>query len=313
MKTEPTETTEDGTVWREEHLGTSLQFTPIQAHVAKGVPTAEARASVSSRLQSFLSFISLDMLCLIQEWTVQHARQTEQDHWSMDPPELMAFIAVVILRGVIKVPSLHDSWSSNLGNPLITKTMTRNRFKDIMRHLRFDDMSTRRQRAEADRFAAISELWASFVTNCIRWYDPGRHLVIDEQLFPSKTRCCFLRYVAAKPEKFGIKFWVASDLKSKYICNVLPHLGKEPSGPGGELLSESVAMELMEPFLDTGRNVVTDKFFTSLALARRLLERKTTILGAVNRTCREIPPSARQTGRSAFTTQVCYKGGQKSP
>uniref|UniRef100_A0A9J7ZN22 PiggyBac transposable element-derived protein domain-containing protein n=1 Tax=Cyprinus carpio carpio TaxID=630221 RepID=A0A9J7ZN22_CYPCA len=173
-----------------------------------------------------------------------------------------------------------------------------------MRHLRFDDRSTRSDRAKTDKFAAISSVWGSFVTNCITSYNPGLHITVDEQLFPSKTRCCFLQYIATKPDKFGIKFWVACDLKSKYICNVLPYLGKDPSRPSGERLSENVVMRLMEPFLDKGRNVTTDNFFTSLSLAHKLLSRKTTILGTVNKIRREIPQSARHTDRNEFTTQV---------
>ncbi|CAM4671636.1 unnamed protein product [Leuciscus chuanchicus] len=172
------------------------------------------------------------------------------------------------------------------------------------RHLRFDDRSTRSDRAKTDKFAAISSVWGSFVTNCITSYNPGLHITVDEQLFPSKTRCCFLQYIATKPDKFGIKFWVACDLKSKYICNVLPYLGKDPSRPSGQRLSENVVMRLMEPFLDKGRNVTTDNFFTSLSLAHKLLSRKTTILGTVNKIPREIPQSARHTDRNKFTTQV---------
>uniref|UniRef100_A0A3P8S7B4 PiggyBac transposable element-derived protein domain-containing protein n=1 Tax=Amphiprion percula TaxID=161767 RepID=A0A3P8S7B4_AMPPE len=301
-----TETAKDGTVWCEEQVGTHLHFTPIEPYAADGEPTAKAR-SISSRLQSFLCFITLDMLRIIQEWTIQHAQQTEHVDWFMALPELMAFIAIIILRGLTKVPSLHDCWSANLGNPRIIETMSRNRFQGIMRHLRFDDRSTRSERAKTDKFAAISGVWGSFVTNCITSYNPGRHITIDEQLFPSKTRCCFLQYIATKPGKFGIKFWVAYDLKSKYICNVLPYLGKDPSRPSEERLSENVVMRLMEPFLDTGRNVTTDNFFTSLSLAQRLLSRKTTILGTVNKIRREIPHSARQTDRNEFTTQVCCK------
>ncbi|XP_076735180.1 uncharacterized protein LOC143414518 [Maylandia zebra] len=63
-------------------------------------------------------------------------------------------------------------------------------------------------------------------------------------------------------------------------------------------------MRLMEPFLDKGRNVTTDNFFTSLSLAQKLLRLKTTILGTVNKICREIPQSTRQTDRNEFTTQV---------
>ncbi|XP_059396143.1 uncharacterized protein LOC132128137 [Carassius carassius] len=63
-------------------------------------------------------------------------------------------------------------------------------------------------------------------------------------------------------------------------------------------------MRLMEPFLDKGRNVTTDNFFTSLSLAHKLLSRKTTILGTVNKIRREIPQSTRHIDRNEFTTQV---------
>ncbi|CAJ0966481.1 unnamed protein product [Ranitomeya imitator] len=304
LASEPKETAKDGTVWREVQVGKRLHFTPVEPYPTDGEPSAKARRSVQSRLQSFLCFITLDMLCSIQEWTTQHARHMEQVDWFMGLPELMAFISVIILRGLTKVPSLRDSWSANLGNPRIIATMTRNRFQDIMQHLRFDDMFTRRERVETDKFAAISDVWRSFVTNCIASYNPGRHITIDEQLFPSKTRCCFLQYIATKPDKFGIKFWVACDLKSKYICNVLPYLGKDPSHPSGERLSETVVMRLMEPFMDKGRTVTTNNLFTSLSLAQRLLSRKTTILGTVSKSCREIPQSARQMDHTEFTTQV---------
>ncbi|XP_017288685.1 uncharacterized protein LOC108245934 isoform X2 [Kryptolebias marmoratus] len=304
LGSEPTETAKDGTVWREEQVGTRLHFTPIEPYATDGEPTAKARQSIRSRLQSFLCFITLDMLRSIQEWTTQHAHHTEQVDWFMDLPELVAFISVIILRGLTTVPSLRDSWSANLANPRIVATMARNRFQDIMRHLRFVDMFTRSERAQTDKFAAISDVWGSFVTNCIASYNPGRHITIGEQLFPSKTRCCFLQYSATKPHKFGIKFWVACDSKSKYICNVLPCLGKDPSCPSGERLSETVVMRLVEPFMDKGRTVTTDSFFTSLSLSQRLLSRKTTILGTVNKSSREIPQSAKQKVCTQFTTQV---------
>ncbi|CAL9705959.1 unnamed protein product [Knipowitschia caucasica] len=302
--TEVTETAKDGTVWHEEQLGMLLDFTPIEAYDADGEPIAKAKSSITSRLESFLCFITLEMLRTIQQWTTQHATKTEHVDWFMDLPELKAFIAICILRGLTKVPSLRDCWSANLGNPHIIGIMSRNRFQNIMQHLRFDDKFTREDRAKTDKFAAMSDVWGSFVTNCLTLYNPGRHITIDEQLFPSKTRCCFLQYSATKPEKFGIKFWVACDLKSKYICNVLPYLGKDSSRPSGERLSETVVMRLMEPFLDKGRNVTTDNFFTSLSLAQQLLERKTTILGTLNKICREIPQSTRRMDRNEYNTQL---------
>ncbi|XP_041844881.1 uncharacterized protein LOC121645749 isoform X2 [Melanotaenia boesemani] len=221
--TGPVEKAKDGTVWCEEQVGRPFNQSPVEPYATDGEPTALVRRTVSSRLQSFLCFITLDMLRTVQEWTVQHGRRT---------------------------------------------------------------------------------------SNCISSYNPGRHITIDEQLFPSKTRCCFLQYIATKPDKFGIKFWVACDLKSKYVCNVIPYLGKDPSRPSGERLSENVVMKLMEPFMDKGRTVTTDNFFTSLSLAQRLLNRKTTLLGTVNKIRRELPGSAKQAiNRQEFSTQVFSTSG----
>nr|XP_054601308.1 uncharacterized protein LOC129164607 [Nothobranchius furzeri] len=144
LGSELTETSKDGTVWCEKQVGTCLHITPIEPYATAGEPMAKAKRCIRSRLQSFLCFITLDMLRTIQEWTTQHARHTEQVDWFLDLPELMAFIAVIILRGVAKVPSLRDSWSANLANPRIIATMAQNRFQDIMRHFRFDDTTHRR-------------------------------------------------------------------------------------------------------------------------------------------------------------------------
>nr|XP_046234448.1 uncharacterized protein LOC124053391 [Scatophagus argus] len=302
LGTDVAETAKDGTVWHEEQVGTGPHFTPPSPYSADGEPTAKARRSITSRLQSFLCFITLDMLDIIRDCTIQHAKQTEHAEWFMGVPELMAFISITIMRGIIRVPSLRDCWSKTLGSTQIIETMSRGRFQNIMHHLRFDDRDTRTERAQTDKFAAISDIWGWFVSNCITSYIPGRHITIDEQLFPSKTRCCFLQYTASKPDKFGIKFWVACDLKTKYVCNILPYLGKDPTRPRGERVSESVVMRLMEPFLDEGRNVTTDNF--CLSLAKRLLSRNTTILGTVNKIRQEIPLSTRQMHRKEFTTQA---------
>ena len=255
-----------------------VHISPRHRHTAQ-MESQQLRPGGQSQVVFRASCVSSE-LPVFHHPTVQHAKQTEHVNWFMGLPELMAFISITIIRGIIRVPSLRDCWSKNLGNPQIIETMSRVRFQNIMHHLRFDDKDTRSERAQTDKFAAISNIWGLFATNCITSYIPGQHITIDEQLFPSKTRCCFLQYIASKPDKFGIKFWVACDLKTKYVCNILPYLGKDHTRPRGERVSENVVMRLMEPFLDKGRNVTTDNFFTSLSLAKRLLSRKTTLLYA---------------------------------
>lgn len=158
-----------------------------------------------------------------------------------------------------------------------------------MRYLRFDLKRTRSQRLQSDKFALASEVWQRFIDNCFLCYSPGENLTADEQLFPSKARCRFTQYMANKPDKYGIKLWMLVDNDTKYLHNAFPYLGKDELCSANESLPESVVMWLMSPYLNKGRNVTTDNFFTSASLARTLKAKDTSIVGTISRTRREIP------------------------
>ncbi|CAD1472523.1 unnamed protein product, partial [Heterotrigona itama] len=57
------------------------------------------------------------------------------------------------------------------------------------------------QRLQSDKFASISAVWDMFVQNSQSCYKLGANITIDEQLFPSKARCRFIRYSPNKPDK----------------------------------------------------------------------------------------------------------------
>ena len=60
-------------------------------------------------------------------------------------------------------------------------------------------------------------------------------------------------------------------------------------------LGEFVVLKLMEPFTRCGRNVTTDNFFTSVSLAKKILAKKTAIIGTVRVHKRELPKLAKET------------------
>ncbi len=103
--------------------------------------------------------------------------------------------------------------------------MSRQKSQNIMGYLRFDDKNTRAARLVTDRFAMISEIFDKFVKNSIASYTSGENITVDEQLFPTKTRCHFTQNMADKPDKSGIKF---SDSLSDNVvtCLVEPFPGK---------------------------------------------------------------------------------------
>ena len=55
--------------------------------------------------------------------------------------ELCAFLGINILMGIHKLPKMRDYWSvdEGLGNTLIQKMMTRDRFLEVLQNLRFAD------------------------------------------------------------------------------------------------------------------------------------------------------------------------------
>ena len=152
--------------------------------------------------------------------------------------------------------------------------MSKKRCREILRFLRFDLRSTRSTRLQTDKFALISEIWNKFVDNSISCYKPGENITIDEHLFPTKSRCRFTQYMPNKPDKFGIKFWLAVDVKSKFVLHAIPYLDKDDIRPPNQRFSDNVFTTLMKPFVSKGRNVTTDNFFSSVLLAKELKKKR---------------------------------------
>jgi len=116
-----------------------------------------------------------------------------------------------------------------------------------------------------------------------------------------------------KPDKFGIKFWLASDVKSKYVVNGFPYLQhelpyllkKDEMRPISISLGEFVVLKLIEPFTGSSRTITIDNFFTSSSLATKLLQKKTSLIGTIRQNKRELPKSAKiqKNKMERFTTQ----------
>ncbi|KAM3864756.1 activating transcription factor 7-interacting protein 1-like [Diretmus argenteus] len=133
---------------------------------------------------------------------------------------------------------MESFWSEEWGLSFFNTTMHRNRYREIMRYLRFDKKESRHIRLSSEKFALISEVWERFVNNSIACYKPGANITVDKQVLPTKARCHFTQYMANEPDKFGIKFWLAADVDSKYVVNGFPYLSKDENRPAHQHLGE---------------------------------------------------------------------------
>ena len=134
-------------------------------------PTAHATSRIieSSPFLSFRVLFDKAMLRSIKKCTVAEAhRVLGETNWDVTLDELDKFIGLIIARGISgeRGMPLEGLWDSSWEYPMFNKTLSRNRFKEIMRFLRFKITSDRRQRVVLDKFCLASSLWNSFIKNC---------------------------------------------------------------------------------------------------------------------------------------------------
>ncbi|KAL9929350.1 piggyBac transposable element-derived protein 4-like isoform 1-T2 [Glossina fuscipes fuscipes] len=296
---EEIETAMNGTVWKKIKEGSNSGRTSI-CNIFEEIsgPTGYAKRNIMKgrAFSAFSLIIDHIMIEHVREYTESEAFRVLKTKWNLSIAKLYAFIGLLYARGSYEAKNINLSylWNKKWGPSFFSTTMGRNDFAEIMRFIRFDNKNQRSQRLQNDKFALISQVWYKFIENSQNCYKPGAYLTIDEQLFPTKARCIFTQYMPNKPDKFGIKLWLASDVTSKYIVNGFPHLGKVEGRESSIPLEEFVTLKLAEPYTGHGRNITFDNFFTSASLASKLLTKRTTLVGTIRRNKRELPKLARQ-------------------
>jgi hypothetical protein len=210
--------------------------------------------------------------------------------------ELHAAIGILIRAGSDRdnFTELDNLWEPGDSKPFYRATMAFNRFKYLLRCLRFDNCNTREERKVNNKFAAISEIWELFLLSLRRVYIPDESITVDEQLLGYRGRVPGRTYMPSKPRKYGLKIFWACESSTGYALNGLLYGGRQAGDPIHHNLGHDVVMRLCQPFFGSGRDICTDNFFTSYELAVHLLEKQLTILGTIRSHRKEIPISMKR-------------------
>ena len=290
--------TKDETVWLKEPLRKKRQRSKNLIKTPPGVvPQVPTDSSIAD---IFKLFISPDIIQQIVTFTNQRGNYETNKHnngeedmvWkNVDEMELYAFIGLLICSGALKGnrEPIGMLWKTDpcFQRPIFSATMPRTRFSQVSSWMRFDNRDTRQERRETDKLAPIRDVAERFIHNCQKYYNPGSHLTIDEQLVPFRGRCPFRVYMKSKPAKYGIKVWILADVETSYCKNFQIYLGKQGRAPEVDQ-GKRVVMDLVS-CLGSGYGITTDNFFTSLELAEVLLDQKLTLCGTLRRTRTFIP------------------------
>lgn len=120
---------------------------------------------------------------------------------------------------------------------------------------------------------------------------PAEYTTIDEQLIPFRGRCPFRQYLPNKPKKYGIKVFALVDSRTFYLLKFEIYAGAQHDGPYKKVNTPfDIVQRLVEPIKGSGRNLTTDNWYSSIPLAKWLLENKITLTGTLRKNKREIPP-----------------------
>ena len=182
--------------------------------------------------------------------------------------EIKAAVGLLILSGVMcsRRESMEQLWSERYGRPLFRATMALKRFKVFLVCARFDDKVSRLERQANDKLAPIRFLFDNFVQKCKTLYIMSPYVCVDESLLGFRGRCSFRVYMPSKPARYGLKVWMLCDSSTNFAGNMQVYLGKEPHGVEKQQ-GARVVKDLSSYLNGTGRNITTDNFFTSYALA----------------------------------------------
>jgi len=186
-------------------------------------------------------------------------------------------MGLLLWFGLVQIPSSESYWSTKIRykNNVAPKIMSRNRFELLLRFWHFADNE---ETPDNDRIYKVRDLLERVVKNYQNVMEPDEYLAIDESMIPFRGRLKFKQYIPGKAHKYGVKLFKICE-KNGYTHDLQVYAGKNQVN--GKGLALRVVMELIRPYLNVGRTVVTDNFYTSMPLARELLKNNIHLVGTL--------------------------------
>lgn len=200
------------------------------------------------------------------------------------------FIGILLIMSVVKVPEIRLYWSKDpmFSNERIKSAMSRERFLDILQYWHFSDGD---QVCSNNRLFKISTLVEKINRNFQKVVKPGKEVTIDESMIPWRGRLHFRQYIPNKRHKYGIKLYKLCLIEG-YTYKIKLYSGKNLTATK-QSHPRTVVMELMDDLLYGGRILYADSFYTSVPLAKELLEKKTFLCGTLRANRSFLPVAAK--------------------
>lgn len=229
--------------------------------------------------------------------------------------ELKAFLGLMYYRGLYGMHTyrLDYVFGNAIGPPMFGATMSRMRFQFLLAHLSFDDITTRPERWQCDRFTAIRDFFEECNKIFAKILIPEDYLLIDETLYPMRTQINFKQYNPNKPAKYGLLFKSINSARYPYTQQTHAYCGK-PEGMPDLQYYVTGTIEYVKLLVTNfskqqnlaGRNISMDRLYSSFELANWLFDRNITMIGTLMQSRAGIPPMIKDFTHREPLTSVTF-------
>ncbi|XP_013193343.1 piggyBac transposable element-derived protein 3 isoform X2 [Amyelois transitella] len=217
-------------------------------------------------VQIFEKLFDDEVFEMIVHFSNLYASQNNRHNFCVTTEELRIFFGILILSGYHKLPREHMYWSldEDVGVEVVSKAMSRNRFREIKRNLHLvdnNDAST-----TSDKMFKVRKLSEVLMKKYNQWGIFHEFISIDESMIRYYGHHPAKQFIRGKPVRFGYKNWVAAS-SSGYCYSFDIYCGKSTT-PTTEPLGTRVVKLLLNKLTTNAANhkVFFDNFFTSCDL-----------------------------------------------
>lgn len=223
----------------------------------------------------------------IVEQSKLYASQNNNHDFHVNEDEIRIFIGILLLSGYHRLPRERLYWclDEDVAVPVVSNSMSRNRYYDIKKYLHFSDNL---KLDKTDKMFKVRPLMDMLNKNFQQWGVFHKNLSLDEAMVKYYGHHPAKQFIRGKPVRFGYKDWMlCSD--SGYCYNFDTYCGASPSLPKNRdlPLGSAVVLKLLKILeTPTSHTLFFDNYFTSHALLQTLRERAFRATGTVrdNRT-----------------------------